>query len=467
MPTRLTLFTIGKWYSPTTPKRRGGRPGSRQATITAPPQPPSPRTTPGGTHDRIEARALDRPGHPRPARPYRRDHRCQHRHRLRDGQGTRPARAAVVLAVRDTDKGKRAAEEIALAAPTASVRVQRLDLSSLASVRDAAGELRDAYARIDTLINNAGVMYTPAGDDRERLRAAVRHQPPGPLRPDRAPAGQAPRLARLARRHGQQRGTPHGRPRRSRRPRLAQAPVRPDRRLRTLEAGQPAVHLRTRPQTARRRAAGRRRPSRGADTTGSRSAMAHSSAVTRAAFAAIRPLLLQSPRGAHCPCCAPRPTRGAGWRVLRPSRIPAEQGAPQGGPLQPAVVRHVAATPAVGAVAGHDRCRVSRVAPRERRGETNRRPPCAARGPAATVTSEGRAEDACAHFPCRSAGNRHLQVRSNSPSRAPDTNAPHSAGVKIKEGLSGRPLLRIAMNPSTKAIWTSPGHGCSSANRRH
>lgn len=33
----------------------------------------------------------------------------------------------------------------------------------------------------------------------------------------------------------------------------------------------------------------------GADTTGSRSAMSHSSALTRAAFAAIRPLLLQSP----------------------------------------------------------------------------------------------------------------------------------------------------------------------------
>lgn len=36
----------------------------------------------------------------------------------------------------------------------------------------------------------------------------------------------------------------------------------------------------------------------GADTAGSRSAMSHSSALTRTAFAAIRPLLLQSPRGA-------------------------------------------------------------------------------------------------------------------------------------------------------------------------
>jgi hypothetical protein len=33
----------------------------------------------------------------------------------------------------------------------------------------------------------------------------------------------------------------------------------------------------------------------GSDTTGSRSAMSHSSAPTRAAFAVIRPLLLQSP----------------------------------------------------------------------------------------------------------------------------------------------------------------------------
>lgn len=50
--------------------------------------------------------------------------------------------AEMVLAVRDTDKGKHAAAEIALVAPSARVHVQRLDLSSLASVRDAAGELK-------------------------------------------------------------------------------------------------------------------------------------------------------------------------------------------------------------------------------------------------------------------------------------------------------------------------------------
>ncbi|HEV2244101.1 MAG TPA: SDR family NAD(P)-dependent oxidoreductase [Streptosporangiaceae bacterium] len=50
--------------------------------------------------------------------------------------------ASVVLAVRDTDKGKQAAARIAGAAPGATVTVQPLDLASLESVRAAAAELR-------------------------------------------------------------------------------------------------------------------------------------------------------------------------------------------------------------------------------------------------------------------------------------------------------------------------------------
>lgn len=64
--------------------------------------------------------------------------------------------ATVVLAVRDVDKGTRAAARI-----SGDVRVQALDLTSLASVRSAADDLRTAHPRIDLLINNAGVMYTP------------------------------------------------------------------------------------------------------------------------------------------------------------------------------------------------------------------------------------------------------------------------------------------------------------------
>uniref|UniRef100_A0A5Q5CBF2 Short-chain dehydrogenase/reductase SDR n=1 Tax=Mycobacterium sp. (strain JLS) TaxID=164757 RepID=A0A5Q5CBF2_MYCSJ len=69
--------------------------------------------------------------------------------------------AHVVLAVRDTEKGKRAADEIAAAHPEAAVSVQSLDLGSLRSVRAAAEALKADFPRIDLLINNAGVMYPP------------------------------------------------------------------------------------------------------------------------------------------------------------------------------------------------------------------------------------------------------------------------------------------------------------------
>ena len=68
--------------------------------------------------------------------------------------------AHVVLAVRNLDKGKDAAARISAESPHADVALQELDLTSLASVRAAADQLRSAHDRIDLLINNAGVMYT-------------------------------------------------------------------------------------------------------------------------------------------------------------------------------------------------------------------------------------------------------------------------------------------------------------------
>jgi NAD(P)-dependent dehydrogenase (short-subunit alcohol dehydrogenase family) len=69
--------------------------------------------------------------------------------------------AHVVLAVRNLEKGKAAADLIARATPGASVALQELDLTSLDSIRDAAEQLRSNYDQIDLLINNAGVMFTP------------------------------------------------------------------------------------------------------------------------------------------------------------------------------------------------------------------------------------------------------------------------------------------------------------------
>lgn len=70
-------------------------------------------------------------------------------------------RAHVVLAVRDLDKGKAAADLIARRSPGAEVTVQQLDLTSLASIQEAADQLIASHDQLDLLINNAGVMMTP------------------------------------------------------------------------------------------------------------------------------------------------------------------------------------------------------------------------------------------------------------------------------------------------------------------
>src|SRR5260370_1186823 len=69
--------------------------------------------------------------------------------------------ASVVLAVRDTERGRAAAARIAGPAPGAGVTVQPLDLASRESARAAAAELRARHPRIDLLVNNAGVMFPP------------------------------------------------------------------------------------------------------------------------------------------------------------------------------------------------------------------------------------------------------------------------------------------------------------------
>ena len=66
--------------------------------------------------------------------------------------------------------------------PNADVELRSLDMANLASIRAFGDGIQASYPAVDLLVNNAGVMAIPRRRDRRRLRDAVRHQPPRPLR---------------------------------------------------------------------------------------------------------------------------------------------------------------------------------------------------------------------------------------------------------------------------------------------
>ena len=71
--------------------------------------------------------------------------------------------ATVVMACRNLDKANPKTDEIRSAHPGADVEVMQLDLSDLDSVRQFAEAFRAKHARLDLLINNAGIMVPPYG----------------------------------------------------------------------------------------------------------------------------------------------------------------------------------------------------------------------------------------------------------------------------------------------------------------
>lgn len=73
------------------------------------------------------------------------------------------AGADVVMACRNQTKGARARDQVLAKAPGATVALAELDLASLGSVRRFAAEQAEQGARIDVLLNNAGVMAVPYG----------------------------------------------------------------------------------------------------------------------------------------------------------------------------------------------------------------------------------------------------------------------------------------------------------------
>jgi NAD(P)-dependent dehydrogenase (short-subunit alcohol dehydrogenase family) len=71
------------------------------------------------------------------------------------------AGAEVVLACRNIEKGKVAVASIRAGVPAASLALEELDLSSLASVRAFGERFGATHEGLDLLINNAGVMAPP------------------------------------------------------------------------------------------------------------------------------------------------------------------------------------------------------------------------------------------------------------------------------------------------------------------
>lgn len=73
-------------------------------------------------------------------------------------KGLAGAGATVVMACRNLDKAEAAAAQVRSVVPDASLEVRRLDLASLASVREFADQFASGATRLDILGNNAGLM---------------------------------------------------------------------------------------------------------------------------------------------------------------------------------------------------------------------------------------------------------------------------------------------------------------------
>ena len=83
------------------------------------------------------------------------------------------AGAQVILAARNTDALAETARWIQAEVPDARTSTVHLDLTSLASVRTAATEIREITPAIHILMNNAGVMFTPFSRTRDGFEIQI------------------------------------------------------------------------------------------------------------------------------------------------------------------------------------------------------------------------------------------------------------------------------------------------------
>jgi NAD(P)-dependent dehydrogenase (short-subunit alcohol dehydrogenase family) len=85
--------------------------------------------------------------------------------------------ALVVMAVRNIEKGEKAALEIQREIPGSTIKVMELNLSNLESVKDFADTFKKENSQLNLLINNAGVMMPPYSttDDGFELQFGTNH----------------------------------------------------------------------------------------------------------------------------------------------------------------------------------------------------------------------------------------------------------------------------------------------------
>jgi NAD(P)-dependent dehydrogenase (short-subunit alcohol dehydrogenase family) len=69
--------------------------------------------------------------------------------------------AQVVMAIRNLEKGEEVVQQLKRENPKASLKLMKLDLSNLASVRQFAEDYQQTHDSLSILINNAGVMTPP------------------------------------------------------------------------------------------------------------------------------------------------------------------------------------------------------------------------------------------------------------------------------------------------------------------
>jgi NAD(P)-dependent dehydrogenase (short-subunit alcohol dehydrogenase family) len=78
----------------------------------------------------------------------------------------------VVMACRDPVRSEAARVELVMSAGSANVELFQLDMSSLASIRAFAAQVRSRFGRIDTLISNAGVVPGKRRDTQDGFEEA-------------------------------------------------------------------------------------------------------------------------------------------------------------------------------------------------------------------------------------------------------------------------------------------------------